>query len=83
MSILKQAYKKIHGPRQREYGNPSDNLKRTARIASHLTGKNLDASDVVKVMMAIKLSREAHKHKTDNLVDLCGYADILQQIQGK
>ena len=33
------------------------------------------------VMIAVKLIRERHKHKRDNLVDLCGYAEILNRLE--
>jgi len=36
---------------------------------------------VVKVLLAVKLSRESHAHKHDNLVDLCGYASILAYLE--
>ena len=37
--------------------------------------------DCAVVMMAVKLVRESYKHKRDNLVDLCGYANILNEIE--
>jgi hypothetical protein len=31
--------------------------------------------------MAVKLTRESFQHKRDNLVDLCGYAHLLQVLE--
>ncbi len=43
---------------------------------SHIT-----ADLMIKAMMAVKLARHAHKRKRDNLVDLCGYAELLSRVQ--
>lgn len=34
-------------------------------------------------MLSIKLGRESYKPKRDNLVDLMGYAEILQALRGE
>ena len=52
-------------------------------MASLLTNKDLDAETCCAVMMAVKLTRESFKHKRDNLVDLAGYAEIMNQIKSK
>ncbi|MGL5913115.1 MAG: DUF6378 domain-containing protein [Bacteroidales bacterium] len=51
-----------------------------AEIASIMSNKAITADDCVNVLIAVKLSREAFKHKRDNLVDLCGYAHIKNEI---
>ena len=37
--------------------------------------------DVCKMMMLLKMSRDSHKPKRDNLVDLIGYAALVQEIR--
>ena len=45
------------------------------------TDTHLTAKDCVKVHMATKLAREAYRHKEDNLIDLCGYVEILDRLE--
>lgn len=80
-SILQEAERIVNGDRQADYSDPVENFKRIATIASVLIGKEITAKDCCKVMMAVKLAREANKHKRDNLVDLCGYNHILNLIE--
>lgn len=79
-SILEEAAEIRSGSRNADYGDAAENFKRIAQIASLITGQVVDPKTCVAVHIATKLSREAHRHKRDNLVDLCGYADILQRI---
>ncbi len=80
MSINQEAHETVC-KHNYNYGDSFENFSRIAKFASHLTGKELTPSDCVKVMMAVKLSREAFQHKPDNLVDLCGYAEILNKLE--
>lgn len=77
---LTEALGLITKDRNATYGDPYDDFTRTAIIATQLTGKDLTAVDILKVMIAVKLSREANLHKHDNLVDLAGYTDILGYV---
>jgi len=38
--------------------------------------------DVPLCMIAVKLARQAHRHKRDNLVDIAGYARTAAMIAG-
>lgn len=80
-SILQEAERIVNGERQADYNDPIENFKRIATIASVLIGNEISPKDCCKVMMAVKLAREANKHKRDNLVDLCGYNHILNLIE--
>lgn len=80
-SILQEAIDIRGGERKTDYGDAVENFDRIAEIYQVLTGKFLSADDCCAVMIAVKLSRERHAHKRDNLVDLCGYADILNLIR--
>ena len=75
--ILAEARALLTGDRQAQYGDPLDTYTRAAALASILTGADLDAGDVVKVMIAVKLARQAGNPKRDNLVDAAAYLDIL------
>jgi hypothetical protein len=80
-SILIEADSLVNGQRQADYSDPIHNWTETAKCASLLTGKELSAADCVNVLIATKLMREAYKHKRDNLVDLAGYAEILNRVR--
>lgn len=77
----REAISLITGSRQAQYGDQNKNFTMIAEIASLLIGKELTKYDVLKVHWATKLMRETHKHKSDNLVDLCGYVDIYNTLK--
>jgi len=80
-SILAEAARIRGGERRADYGDAVENFSRITAIANAATGLQLTSAQVCKVMLAVKLARELHHHKRDNLVDLCGYADILNLIE--
>lgn len=80
-SILQEADKIVKGDRQADYGDTVANFKHIANIASAIRQKQFTAEDCCVVLMAVKLAREQFKHKRDNLVDLAGYTEILNQIK--
>ena len=83
-TILDQAkdivYKGGEENAERQYGTPAESFQRIATIASILCNKELTAEDIAKVQMSQKLVRESYAHKEDNLVDLCGYTAILNDL---
>lgn len=83
MSILLDADKLVCGERQEQYADPVVNFTLISKLSTLMTGKPLTARDCCLVMMAVKLSREAYKHKTDNLIDLAGYTEILERIESQ
>ncbi len=82
-SILDIAKKAVHGDRGEDYGHPYDDLNRTAKLWSALTGYEFTAKEVGLCMICVKLSRETNKHKEDNLVDIAGYAEVVNTIVQK
>jgi hypothetical protein len=77
--ILDEAAELVYGKRGEDYGPPSEDFSRAIAIYRAWTGSAMIISPVdhARYMMCVKLAREAHVHKRDNLVDLCGYAQIL------
>jgi hypothetical protein len=80
-SILEEASRLVHGDRGGNYGHPFDDFTRTAAIVNPILAYKLKepliAEDVIKVLLAVKLSRETNLAAHDNRVDLAGYAEVL------
>lgn len=79
-SILIEA-EEITSSNSRGYEKPAVAFKKIAQIASAITGKEFTARDACFFFMAVKLQREGFSHKRDNLVDLAGYANLLNQLE--
>ena len=79
-SILSEAEEIVNGSRHSDYGDAKESFSRVATIANVMTGKELSPEDCCAVLMAVKLVRESFAHKRDNLVDLCGYAHIMNEL---
>ncbi len=87
-SILQEAQALVHGARNESYGMPWEDYERTVALFKTMIGDkkiaDMSATDGMMFMVCVKLSRQAHSHKRDNLVDACGYLECinwsLQQI---
>lgn len=88
-SILDEAKRITEGTRRAEYGAPADDFARTALmwtgILAHKLrdGQAISAMDIPLCMIAIKLARQSHHHKRDNLVDIAGYARTAAMVAGE
>jgi hypothetical protein len=88
-TVLEEAQRLVYGARQKNYGHPRDDFDCAIKIFNAYVKKKydltvpFDATDVPMFMIAVKMSREANKHKRDNLVDMCGYVATLERIHGK
>jgi len=72
-SIAQEAMDIVSGARQQTYGHPSKNFLDTARLWSVVLGVEVTAQQVALCMVAVKVAREIHTPKRDNLVDAIGY----------
>jgi propanediol dehydratase large subunit len=80
--ILLEAHQLVNGPRQNDYGHPADDYRKVADIYYALTGINLEVSEAIMFMVAVKLARLRTnlEHDTihhDSLVDALGYLTCL------
>ena len=88
-SVLDEAKRITGGVRHDDYGHPRDDFDRTARmwtgiLADRLRdGAEVTAMDVPLCMIALKLARQVHRHKRDNLVDIAGYARTASMVAGE
>jgi hypothetical protein len=83
-NILNKAYDIVYAraeEKDRMYGSPVESFQKASKIASILCGKEISVKDIIRVQMALKLSRESNAHKEDNLVDLVAYASVLNDVE--
>lgn len=79
----------INFDRQGSYGKPEDSFGSIARRWTeyihntflHGQVTKLNAKDVAFMMMELKMARESNKHKRDNILDLFGYAALLEEMK--
>lgn len=75
----------VNGDRQVSYGSPFQSYTAQAKIWSGMLADklrtDLTAEDVVLLLAAMKLRRQAHKPKRDNVVDVHGYALVLAHVE--
>lgn len=79
-SILLEADLIVNGSRKSDYGY-TESFTKIAQIASLVANKEFTPQDVCKILLAVKLVRESYRHKRDNLVDLAGYAELLNSLE--
>ena len=69
--------------KERQYGPFEDGMHKAAKIATEMCNKEITAKDIYMCMIALKLSREAYKHKEDNLLDAVAYIASLNKTYEK
>lgn len=83
MNILKAADDIVNNrseEKSRQYGPFNEGMSKTAKMASLMSNKKITEVDVYNVMIALKLTREAHCHKEDNLLDAVAYIGSLNNM---
>jgi hypothetical protein len=83
MTIFTEAEELVNGPRAEAYGDYEENLTNIADMWGALLGVTVSARQVALCMAALKLAREGHAPKRDNLVDACGYLRLAEKLQPK
>jgi len=80
-SLLDEAYNLVTGDRQQSYDHPARNFDRIARLWSVALDKEITAEDVATCMILVKIARQLHAPKRDNLVDAVGYLLTLEAVR--
>lgn len=77
----------IDGERRHTYGDAKESTERIAKfwnvyLSDRLDESTapLDAEDVAMMMVLMKVSRQMWSDHRDNLVDICGYAELANLI---
>lgn len=79
-TVFAEAEAIINGPRRSSYGDVQESFGRVANVWSAVLRVPVTAEQVAMCMVGLKLCREANKHNRDNIVDVMGYAGLLQQL---
>lgn len=72
--VLADAGAAVRLARRADYGPPKENHERTAAMWTAYLGVAVTARHVCMMNVLQKASRDAHRAKHDNLVDIAGYA---------
>ena len=64
-----------------DYGHPSDNMARTARLWSAYLEMPIEDYQVAACMVLVKLARTMEGSKADNYIDMLGYAAISGMLR--
>lgn len=79
-SITQEAHAIINGPRRQAYGHASKSFQRIANVWTEILGSKVTPHQVALCMIGLKLLRESNKPARDNRVDICGYAELADQL---
>jgi hypothetical protein len=84
LSVLQEAHKIIYGDREQTYGHPDKNLKTISKMwNAYITAvgqRELNAKDVAILMILLKTARLANDpNNRDSVVDICGYAALIER----
>ncbi len=89
-NILQKAHAIVYErteEQSRNYGDIQSSMITASLIASHISGRIVSPKEIYMSIISIKLSREAHAHKEDNLLDAVAYIsalnDYLENLNNK
>lgn len=75
-NILKHAENIIYHrteEQERKYGPMDEMIERTAHFASSMSKSEITPEQVFCVLIGLKLTRESHAHRYDNILDALAY----------
>lgn len=84
-NILKKADEIVNQrseEKEREYGPFAESMTKAANIYNAISPEDeqITVAGMYRAMVALKLSREAYKHKEDNLLDAVAYLGALNNF---
>ena len=83
MNILKKADEIVNDrseEKEREYGPFMECNRRASIIASVMCNKEITTEDIYNFQIALKLARQSHAHKEDNLLDAAAVIGALNNF---
>lgn len=79
-SLVDDAIEFLQVNRMHDYGDPRENLTRTARLWSAVLDVDVEASQVATCLALMKISRQAHRPMRDNIVDALAYLLLADSL---
>lgn len=86
MNILEKAKAIVYDrseEKERQYGPFHESMIHTAQIASAILKKEVTPEEVYIIQVALKLSRECHAHKEDNMLDAIAYLASMNDLRNQ
>lgn len=80
-NILQEADRITSSDRAQAYGPAKENFDKIAKMWSAYKGVEFVARDIPMMMTLVKISRDSHKPKRDNLTDIAGYARTAEMCE--
>lgn len=71
----------VNTDRQKDYDHPYENFSRIAMIWSAILGIEITPEQVALCMVGVKIARESHAPKDDNIIDGVGYFLTLAKVK--
>lgn len=71
----------VSGDRNEDYGHPIDDFTRAGKIWEAVLGIPVSAEQVALCMVGVKMAREVHRPKADNVADGIGYWLTLSMVR--
>lgn len=78
--VLQRALETVQ-ERRKNYGPPTQHFKDVAEMRSVIFRQQVTPRQVAEAMIALKLCRDLITPLDDNLVDMAGYIDCIDQIE--
>ncbi|QGJ90755.1 hypothetical protein SEA_SAGEFIRE_56 [Mycobacterium phage Sagefire] len=80
-SILEEAQRLIHGPRNKNYGHPRENFADISALFSAYLERPITDLDVANLMILVKVARvKGTGYHRDSYTDIAGYAGCAERI---
>lgn len=79
-SVLQEAERIINGERRTDYGPAEESFNEIAGLWSVVIGVTVTPEQVALCMIMLKISRYLEGSQRDSVVDLCGYAGLLEVL---
>ncbi|WNO26548.1 hypothetical protein SEA_DEXES_54 [Mycobacterium phage Dexes] len=80
-SILEEAQRLIHGPRNKNYGHPRENFADISALFSAYLERPISDLDVANLMILVKVARvKGTGYHRDSYTDIAGYAGCAERI---
>lgn len=79
-NIFDEANHLVNNERNNDYDHPLDNFRRIKQGWEVIFGFKVSEEQVGLAMAWVKIAREVHRHKRDNLVDGAGYLGTVDMV---